>query len=488
MLPILHILHRPFIMMATRRHRTPPTLKSERPRWRSHQADLPDEPRLRACANHRLHEPEVVCCQLICSTGDGDDVATGPRLAGDVDDSVGTRFLDQKVRYGDVEAAHINLVDAQFEVGDGILSPTGGEREGVYADIARQSVIASTTEQRIVSEATVEDIVTNSPVEQVVALVAIDRVVAVVAVELVVPVVCCSPHDGCPPSGRRVAVNHIVAEAAVDGVDAKAAFAGVVALVAIDRVVAVVAVQEVGPVVRGSAHDGCPPSGRRVAVNRVVAEAAVDGVDAEAAFAGVVALVAIDRVVAVVAVQHVGPATGAGVFVAGTVTGDGGDFLYGNDGNDTIYGNQGDDTAEGGLGTDTVYGGYGDDVIYGNTATGAGVFVAGTVTGDGGDFLYGNDGNDTIYGNQGDDCLDGGTGDDRIYGGYGADSLWGGAGSDTLDGSDGYDTAYFGGASSAYAITNNRDGSWLIVETATGSRDQLFSVERISFDSGFIVA
>ena len=181
-------------------------------------------------------------------------------------------------------------------------------------------------------------------------------------------------------------------------------------------------------------------------------------------------------------------ASGAGVFVAGTVTGDGGDFLFGNDGNDTVYGNQGNDTAEGGLGNDIVYGGYGDDVIYGNTATGAGVFVAGTVTGDGGDFLYGNDGNDTIYGNQGDDCLDGGTGDDRIYGGYGADSLWGGAGSDTLDGSDGYDTAYFGGASSAYAITNNRDGSWLIVETATGSRDQLFSVERISFDSGFIVA
>ena len=177
-----------------------------------------------------------------------------------------------------------------------------------------------------------------------------------------------------------------------------------------------------------------------------------------------------------------------GATIENAVGGSGSDTINGNGVANVLSGGNGNDVLSGGLGVDTLNGGSSDDVLYGNTATGAGVFVAGTVTGDGGDFLYGNDGNDTIYGNQGDDCLDGGTGDDRIYGGYGADSLWGGAGSDTLDGSDGYDTAYFGGASSAYAITNNRDGSWLIVETATGSRDQLFSVERISFDSGFIVA
>jgi len=135
--------------------------------------------------------------------------------------------------------------------------------------------------------------------------------------------------------------------------------------------------------------------------------------------------------------------TGAGAPVVGTATDDGADMLYGNDGDDTIFGNQGNDICEGGLGVDTINGGFGDDTIYGNTSTGAGAPVVGTATDDGDDKLYGNDGNDTIYGNQGNDTLDGGIGNDILYGGFGNDTLLGGTGNDTLTGNVGTDNFTF---------------------------------------------
>lgn len=148
-----------------------------------------------------------------------------------------------------------------------------------------------------------------------------------------------------------------------------------------------------------------------------------------------------------------------GAYVAGTMTADGADTIYGGDGNDVANGNQGDDRifgenghdnlgggqgndlVEGGLGSDLINGGFGDDTLWGNSSAQStwGVYVAGTVTADGADTIYGGGGRDSINGNQGNDYLDGGSEADLISGGQGDDTLVGGAGADTLSGGFGND-------------------------------------------------
>lgn len=77
-----------------------------------------------------------------------------------------------------------------------------------------------------------------------------------------------------------------------------------------------------------------------------------------------------------------------------------------------------------------------------NTVTGS-VFVAGTTTENGRDFLFGRGGNDVLNGLSGRDMLDGGIGNDTLNGGAGVDLVVGGAGRDVMSGSTGNDVFDF---------------------------------------------
>jgi len=181
--------------------------------------------------------------------------------------------------------------------------------------------------------------------------------------------------------------------------------------------------------------------------------------------------------------------------VANTLQGgNGNDTLYGEDGDDTLlHGNLGNDTVYGGNGNDTIRGGQGDDVLlHGNLGNDIiyGDLGNDYIRGGQGDdvLLHGNVGNDTIYGDLGNDYIRGGQDNDTIFGGADNDTIWGDLGSDIIYGDAGYDYAYFAGNVSAYSVTNYQNGSWIIVEMATGYTDNLYGIEQVVFDNGYFLA
>ena len=104
--------------------------------------------------------------------------------------------------------------------------------------------------------------------------------------------------------------------------------------------------------------------------------------------------------------------------------------------------------------------------------------------------IYGRGGNDRIFGGFRRDYLAGGDGNDRIFGLWGNDHLWGNAGDDRLYGGFGTDTAYFSGTSSEYELQTQNGGFYVRIRdeepniNGDDGRDQLFSIERLSFANG----
>ena len=104
--------------------------------------------------------------------------------------------------------------------------------------------------------------------------------------------------------------------------------------------------------------------------------------------------------------------------------------------------------------------------------------------------IYGRGGNDRIFGGFRRDYLAGGDGNDRIFGLWGNDHLWGNAGNDRLYGGFGTDTAYFSGTSSEYELQTQNGGFYVRIRdeepniNGDDGRDQLFSIERLSFANG----
>lgn len=119
---------------------------------------------------------------------------------------------------------------------------------------------------------------------------------------------------------------------------------------------------------------------------------------------------------------------------------------------------------------------------------------------EGNDFLFGNffqsneifarGGNDYVFGGFREDYLAGGDGDDRIFGLFSDDHLWGNAGDDKLFGGFGTDTAYFSGTSSEYELQTEYGGFFVRTRdedpnvNGDDGRDQLYSIERLSFIDG----
>jgi Ca2+-binding RTX toxin-like protein len=113
-----------------------------------------------------------------------------------------------------------------------------------------------------------------------------------------------------------------------------------------------------------------------------------------------------------------------------------------------------------------------------------------SITGTAGfDAIFGDAGNDMLLGGAGNDYIDGGDGRDSLGGGDGDDTLVGGGGTNGigltpangLDGGAGYDTAAYAGVQSNYMVTISTGGSVQITDLATGSRDLLTNIERLSF-------
>ncbi|MHA7772762.1 cadherin domain-containing protein [Roseibium sp. M-1] len=175
---------------------------------------------------------------------------------------------------------------------------------------------------------------------------------------------------------------------------------------------------------------------------------------------------------------------------------DSGSTIYAGGGADTIYGGAGNDTILYGEGADTVYGGAGNDFIDdergSQPSTDANYLDGGsgndTIYGGGGnDTLIGGEGNDSLYGENDDDVLYGGSGRDSLYGGSGNDTLEGGSGNDYIDGGSGTDIAVFSGNFADYAITQNDNGSYTVVDTRDGSpdgTDTVYNVESFRFADG----
>ncbi|HEX2554455.1 MAG TPA: M10 family metallopeptidase [Microvirga sp.] len=86
---------------------------------------------------------------------------------------------------------------------------------------------------------------------------------------------------------------------------------------------------------------------------------------------------------------------------------------------------------------------------------------------------------DQITGNAAANTLWGQSGFDALRGQGGADILVGGAGDDVLEGGEGTDTASYAGLSSAYAWTQNSDGTWTVAG-AEGT-DRLTGIEVLQF-------
>jgi hypothetical protein len=152
---------------------------------------------------------------------------------------------------------------------------------------------------------------------------------------------------------------------------------------------------------------------------------------------------------------------------------EGNDSLYGSDSADLIFGNQGEDVLVGYGGNDVLVAGQGNDLVLGNQ---------------GDDLLYLNEGSDTGYGGMGNDTIIGGKGDDLLFGGEGNDLLYGNEGSNTIDGGDGIDTVAFNGNRADFAVTQNADGSFDLVNTnasnTTEGSDHVTNVEIFQFLDG----
>jgi RTX calcium-binding nonapeptide repeat (4 copies) len=112
-----------------------------------------------------------------------------------------------------------------------------------------------------------------------------------------------------------------------------------------------------------------------------------------------------------------GPDTLVGTSGRDIICGLGGnDLLIGRGGNDLLIGGGNADVLRGGAGADTLRGGGGGDVLRG---------------GSGADVLSGGRGNDDLFGGRGNDLLLGGRGNDHMDGGRGIDTCRGGPGRDT---------------------------------------------------------
>ncbi|MFM9847227.1 MAG: M10 family metallopeptidase C-terminal domain-containing protein [Hyphomicrobiaceae bacterium] len=160
-----------------------------------------------------------------------------------------------------------------------------------------------------------------------------------------------------------------------------------------------------------------------------------------------------------------------------TINGFGGaDNIVGNQGNDSINAGAGDDYAHGGADNDTMIGEDGDDRLDGGLG-------ADTIDGGVGfDILISNQGNDSIIGGADGDYMHGGQDNDTLQGGDGDDVMLGGVGSDTINGGNGWDGAAWSGLRSAYTVTNNGGGSWLVLHIPTGDSDTVTGVEFLVFD------
>ena len=102
----------------------------------------------------------------------------------------------------------------------------------------------------------------------------------------------------------------------------------------------------------------------------------------------------------------------------------------------------------------------------------------------GGHYAAGNIANAYLFNNNTASLIEnalGGTGADVITGNIANNTLTGGAGGDTLDGVSGTDTAVYTGASSAYQVTQNADGSWKVVDLRAGSPDGIDTLRNIDF-------
>jgi Ca2+-binding RTX toxin-like protein len=149
--------------------------------------------------------------------------------------------------------------------------------------------------------------------------------------------------------------------------------------------------------------------------------------------------------------------------LAGTV---GDDVILGFDGADAIF--------EVGNG-DTVDAGGGFDYVFAAAETANGGFTF-TVAGTNVEFVYGGAGNDSV------DAADAG---DAIHfaADAGDDTLVGSAFEDRFDGGEGEDTIVLAGNYADYAIaTLDHDGSFAIVEIATGITHWIASVEIARFN------
>ena len=158
--------------------------------------------------------------------------------------------------------------------------------------------------------------------------------------------------------------------------------------------------------------------------------------------------------------------------------GGGNDILYGSAGHDILDGGTGNDWLFGEEGNDSFYGGAGDDWLFGG---GDNDILDG---GAGEDWIVGGAGDDTIDGGAGEDWIAGGDGDDRLTGGAGDDDLRGGCGADTFvfgtahgndtitgfeDGTDVIDLSALAGVNQLSDLTITADGNDTVINTGEGT-------------------
>lgn len=137
----------------------------------------------------------------------------------------------------------------------------------------------------------------------------------------------------------------------------------------------------------------------------------------------------------------------------------------GTDNADVLQGDSLDNILVGNAGNNTLYGDAGNDTLYD------------------GALAFGGDGNDLFFGGQ---ILNGGNGDDTFNGDSGGAFF---SGHGVIDGGAGFDVVQVKGASTEFTLTDNGDGSYLLVDNNPGSPQgskTLTNVEAIAFADIFL--
>jgi Ca2+-binding RTX toxin-like protein len=181
-----------------------------------------------------------------------------------------------------------------------------------------------------------------------------------------------------------------------------------------------------------------------------------------------------------------------------TLTGTDSINATGNSANNTVSGNNASNVIETGSGNDVVYAGGGDDVIVGGHGEGDDTYDGGTGSHDRIKYLSALNGiiinlaTGQAYATAGNDAagigidtlsniedVTAGNYDDIIIGNSEANSIDGALGNDTIDGGAGNDVAKYSGNFSDYTLTNNLNGSWIVV--GVEGSDTITRIENIQF-------